>query len=342
MIPIQRQVKVHCGVLAGHIILRESIKKHLTSFTKLYDRYDDTKYLYWKGRSIEAAGEDASQIFQQLIEKRRDYYSRISHSRNRRCIERSSTTENKRIKKTITPFPEVILKRIDRVDALLELGLSKEATAELIYLSKKTTSMDDVVYICSKLQELGQYKYSVRLAVRVPYTQTLLQFVYPLAYWDIVEKLSKKYHVDPLLILAIVREESRFDSEARSSAGALGLMQLMPKTAYRFDKKIKLGIRSSHDILNVKHNLNLGIFYISSLIREFGSYAPAIASYNAGEDTVKKWLQNEKYKAADEFIEDIPYRETRRYVKRVLTTFSEYKRIFSGGEGNIDIPIEKL
>jgi len=311
-------------------------------FAKLYNRYSDTKYLYWKGRCIEASGEDASQVFRELGEKRRDYYGTLSYSRNRGVIEGSSIPENRRIKKTAAPVQEIILKRIDRVDTLLELGLLKEATAELIYLSKKTASMDDVVYICSKLQELGQYKYSVRLAVRVPYTQALLQFLYPLAYWDIIEKLSEQYHVDPLLVLALVREESRFDSDARSSAGALGLMQLMPKTAYRFDKKVKLGIRSSNDILHAKHNLNLGMFYISSLIREFGSYAPAIASYNAGEDVVKNWLRNGKYKSADEFIEDIPYQETRRYVKKVLTTFFEYKRIFSEGEANIDFPIEKL
>jgi peptidoglycan lytic transglycosylase len=322
--------------------LNREYKEASDIFTKLYNRYSDSKYLYWKGRSIEAEGEDASQIFQQLPEKRRDYYSTLSHSKNRSGIERSSITDNQRIKKMVTPVQKGMVKRIDRIDTLLDLGFSKEATAELIYLSKKTNSLDDVFYICSKLQELGQYKYSVRLAVRVPYTQALLQFLYPLAYWDTVEKLSKKYHVDPLLILAIVREESRFDSDARSSAGALGLMQLMPKTAYRFDKKVKLGIHSSNDILHAKHNLNLGMFYISSLIREFGSYAPAIASYNAGEDIVKQWLQNGKYKSADEFIEDIPYQETRRYVKKVLTTFLTYKRIFSEGEEIIDIPIEKL
>jgi soluble lytic murein transglycosylase len=329
------------GIGWTHYMNRE-YKEASDIFTTLYNRYSDTKYLYWKGRSIEAEGEDASQIFQQLIEKRRDYYSMLSHSKNRSGIERSSITANKRINKTVTPVRKVILKRIDRVDTLLELGLSKEATEELIYLSKKTNSIDDVVYICSKLQELGQYKYSVRLAIRAPYAQELLPFLYPLAYWDIVEKLSGKYHIDPLLVLAIVREESRFDSEARSSAGALGLMQLMPKTAYRFDKKVKLGIHSSNDILHAKYNLNLGMFYISSLIREFGSYATAIASYNAGGDIVKKWIQTGKYKSADEFIEDIPYQETRRYVKKVLTTFFEYKRIFSQGEENIDIPIEKL
>ena len=317
-------------------------KKASEFFSKLYDRYGNTKYLYWKGRSIEAGGEDATQIFQQLMGKRRDFYSTLSYARSRRGTEHSFQSGSKGIKKLVTPVQKAGMKRMDRIDTLLEIGFTKEATAELLYLSRKTNSLDDVVSICSRLQELGQFKDSVRLAVRVPYTETLLQFLYPLAHWETVEKLSGKYRIDPLLILSIVREESRFDSDARSSAGALGLMQLMPKTAVRFDKKVKLGIRSSHDILNVTHNLHLGTFYLGSLVREFGSYAPAIASYNAGEDIVKQWLQKGKYKSADEFIEDIPYQETRHYVKRVLTTFYEYKHIVSEGDENIDFPIEKL
>ena len=187
-------------------------------------------------------------------------------------------------------------------------------------------------YICAKLQELGQYKHSVRLAVKVQGARELNQFLYPLAYWDIVEGLSEKFGIDPFLVLAVVREESRFDEEARSTAGAMGLMQLMPGTAYRFDKKLRLGIKSSHDILDVKNNLSVGALYLGSLVKEFGSYAPAIASYNAGEEVVRKWLKTGRYKSADEFIEDIPYLETRNYVKRVLTTFIEYKRLFSSGD----------
>ncbi len=92
----------------------------------------------------------------------------------------------------------------------------------------------------------------------------------------------------------------------------------------------------------MRNNLNVGILYLGNLVREFGSYAPAIASYNAGEDIVKKWLKAGHYKSADEFIEDIPYLETRNYVKRVLTTFSEYRRLFSSDDVTTDIPIEKL
>ena len=168
--------------------------------------------------------------------------------------------------KTVIQVKSMAGKRIERIDSLLELGLLKEAVSEIIHVSKKPSSIDDMEYLCAKLQELGQYKHSVRLAVKVRGARELDQFLYPLAHWDIVEGLSEKFGIDPFLVLAVVREESRFDEEARSSAGAMGLMQLMPGTAYRFDKKLRLGIKNSHDILDVKNNLSVGALYLGSLV----------------------------------------------------------------------------
>ncbi len=142
------------------------------------------------------------------------------------------------------------------------------------------------------------------------------QFLYPLAYMEIIERIAQRYEIDPLLVLSIIREESRFVPDATSIAGALGLMQLMPATAKRFDRNLKIGINNPKDILDIKNNLHIGICYLSNLIKDFGSYTYAIAAYNAGEDAVKKWLKVGKYKSVDEFIEDIPYNETRNYVKR--------------------------
>jgi soluble lytic murein transglycosylase len=168
----------------------------------------------------------------------------------------------------------------------------------------------------------------VNLAIKLPYTENLHHLLYPLAYWDSVKGFSIKYSIDPLLVLSVAREESRFDTKARSPAGALGLMQLMPRTAYRFSSKLKLGIHTTQQIYDTKNNLHIGIYYLSNLINEFGSYSHALAAYNAGEEAVRKWMQKGNYKSIDEFIEDIPYNETKNYVKRVITTFFEYKRAF--------------
>jgi len=313
-------------------------KKASDIFSRLNSAFSNPKYLYWKARSLEKAGEDSEKIYTAIIEKNSDIYSFMSYIRIK-----ESTGQSKTIKhiKPVTGTP-VISRKINRIEALSDLDFSKEAVSELIYTSKNTESMEDIIYICSKMQELGEYKYLVRLALKVPYREEIHRFLYPYAYRETIEYISKKYSLDPLLALSIIREESRFDPDARSVAGALGLMQLMPQTAYRLDNKLRLGLDDSQDILKVKNNLHAGIYYLSHLIKEFGSYAYAIASYNAGEEVVRKWLQKGNYKSPDEFIEDIPYIETKNYVKRVLSTFVAYKRISATGEDMVEIPVEKL
>jgi soluble lytic murein transglycosylase len=321
-------------------------KKAADIFTNLYDTYNDTRYLYWKARSLEADGEDTFSIYRTIVDigKESDFYSIMSYTKCKRSYEQSNIDKTPKFSGTATPTIEnpITPLKNDRVEALFDLGLSKEALLELIYISENTSSMEDLLYICSKFQEQGEYKYLVRLAVKVPHVEELRRFRYPLAYWDIVEGLSGRYSIDPLLVLSVVREESRFDSEAKSIAGALGLMQIIPRTAYRLDNNLKLGINDSHEMLDVKNNLHLGIFYLRNLINEFGSYSHALAAYNAGEETVRKWLRKGNYKSADEFIEDIPYSETRNYVKRVITTFFEYKRISSIEDGMVKFSFEKL
>ncbi|TFG35861.1 MAG: tetratricopeptide repeat protein [Nitrospirales bacterium] len=310
-------------------------------FARLYSSYGNRKYLYWKARSLEASGEEATDLYSALLNNKRDFYSLMTYKKIKAGGGKLAKDQSK-IFKSVIPAGTISQKKNDRIEALTDLGFSREALSELIRLSKNMSSMEDVVYACSKFQEFGSYDYSVRLAKKLPLMESLHQFLYPRAYWPKVEGLAERYDIDPFLVLAIVREESRFDADARSVAGALGLMQLMPKTAYRLDNRLGLGIDNSYEILNVKNNLHLGTYYLSSLVKEFGSYTYAIAAYNAGEKIVKKWRKQKRYRSTDEFIEDIPYEETRNYVKRVLTSLFEYKRISSAGDDAIEISIEKL
>ena len=314
-------------------------KKASAIFSGLYKTYGDSKYLYWKARSLQEDGEDASVLYRTLLRKEREFYSILTYS-----LHKESAGGNWKFVKAVTPAKEVPAapQKMDRVEALIGLGFSQEALSELIYVSKDVDSVDDISYLCSKFQELGNYRYPVRLAARLPYTEELHSYLYPRVHWDIIKPLSEQYHVDPLLVLSVMREESRFDPGARSAAGALGLMQLMPGTAHRFDSMVKVELRNSHDILEVENNIRIGVYYLSHLIKEFGSYAYAVAAYNAGEDAVRQWIKKGQYGSVDQFIEDIPYRETRNYVKKVLTSFFEYKRVAAAGDGGVEIPVGKL
>jgi len=311
-------------------------------FTKLYEEYRDTKYLYWKARSLEASGKDAQELYHTLQKKDRDFYSTLSYIKTEGGLEKSNDCEiPKSLKDAISVRgPLSTTQKIDRIEVLFELGLSKEALLELIHISKTTTSIDDLLYIGSKFQNLGEYNYIVNLTGRLPYIDRLYRLCYPRAYWDTVEVTAQRHGVDPLFILSVMREESMFDPEARSTAGAIGLMQLMPQTAFRLDSNLQLRINNISQIRNIKNNIQLGTYYLSTLIKEFGSYIYALAAYNAGEEKVKKWIQKGTYKSIDEFIEDIPYSETKNYVKRVIVTFFEYKRSPIEEEGIKSSPVQ--
>ncbi|TAL25559.1 MAG: tetratricopeptide repeat protein, partial [Nitrospirae bacterium] len=300
--------------------------KALDAFTELCKVYGSSKYLYWKTQTMEKSGRvgsdsqrDAAPIYKQLAEKERDFYSVLARIKNNQVpgfgfqgLEVSANPQ--------TPIPKPYSS--ERIDILLELGMKKEAVSELTAIARKTVNTGELLSIAVRLQDAGEYRMAILLASKLPYKEAAHNILYPPAHWAAVTELSADCGVDPFIVLSIMREESRFDPEARSQAGALGLMQLMPQTAGVMNRDIK----SREQLCDIKTNISLGARYIGSLMKEFNSLPLALAAYNAGEDTVKKWQKAGSYKSVDEFIEDIPYDETKNYVKRVLTTYFEYLR----------------
>jgi peptidoglycan lytic transglycosylase len=295
-------------------------RKSAGIFSRLYAKYDNPKYLYWKARSLDALGEDTKGLYADLSKTGNNYYGAIASARIGGKL--ASTAPGKE-----PDFaPPSDRRGVERAEALLSLGMTSEAVTELTCLAVKVESPSAVNYVISRLLKLGQYRKAIGMATRGRYSEDLHGFWYPLAYWDDVEPISKRQGIDPFILLAVMREESRFDAGAKSVAGARGLMQIMPKTAYRLDKSLKLGISRDSDIHDARNNITLGAFYLKSLFSEFGSFAHVLSAYNAGEAVTKKWEQQGSYKSDDEFVEDIPYAETRNYVKKVITSYFEYRR----------------
>jgi soluble lytic murein transglycosylase len=296
-------------------------RKSAEVFSKLYAKYEDPKYLYWQARSAEASGEDAKALYSALSKYENNFYAALSAARGKIKAGNFLSAESQG---ETEPGAQ---RQFERADALLSLNMTSEANAELQWIARKIESPPTLVATSSRFQKIGDYKRSVTLVTKMPYSERLHRFWYPLAFWDDVEKASRKHDIDPMIALSVMREESRFDPDARSVAGARGLMQLMPHTAYRLDKSIGLGISRDSQISDVRNNIRLGVYYLKSLFREFKSLPYVLAAYNAGEAIVKKWEQQGKHKAVDEFIEDIPYAETRNYVKKVVTSYYQYKRL---------------
>ena len=298
--------------------------KSAVTFSQLYGKYAELKYLYWQARSLEADGKNAAELYSKLMPAANSFYTVMTYAMNK-----------KPFSKPVSLNPPLIdvsrdkIKKSERIEAMISLDMQKEAITELSIASGKIDTPSDLVYIITKFQELGEYKRVISLACQIPYSEKMHAFWYPLAFWDSLEPIAKKFNVDPLVALSVMREESRFDTNAKSAAGAYGLMQLMPQTAYRLDRSLKLGINRPSQLTVASNNIQLGSFYLRSLFNEFHSLPHVIAAYNAGELAVRAWQDQGNYKSVDEFIEDIPYAETRNYVKKVLTSYFQYKKLSS-------------
>ncbi len=160
------------------------------------------------------------------------------------------------------------------------------------------------------------------------------EMAYPLEYADRISSDAKTNGVDPLLVHALIREESRYNPDALSRSKALGLMQLMPGTAYGVAKRLSVPLSGTQEVLKPEINIKLGTNYLAYTLRRFdGNALLAVASYNGGPNAVQSWFQQHKLAGNadfDIFVENIPFRETRDYVRKVFGSYWTYEQIYGG------------
>jgi len=143
------------------------------------------------------------------------------------------------------------------------------------------------------------------------------QIAYPVSYRSVLNKYATANQLDPLLVSALIFSESRFKEKAISSAGAIGLMQLMPLTAVEVSKELKMVEFIQEDLFNPTSNIQIGCYYLSKLKRRLQSNETwwVLAAYNAGEANVRKWKKDALPNQSK--MEVIQFKETRHYVKKV-------------------------
>lgn len=157
---------------------------------------------------------------------------------------------------------------------------------------------------------------------------SIVRRFYPLKYSESIYKYADKYEVDPYLIAAIIRTESNFNPGAVSSKDARGLMQIMPETGEWISMKMEIKDHSEEKLFIPDYNINMGCWYISDLLKEFGNLELAVASYNGGKGNVQKWLKDTKYSKDGETLSYIPFTETDKYVKKVKVSYNIYKFLY--------------
>jgi soluble lytic murein transglycosylase len=153
------------------------------------------------------------------------------------------------------------------------------------------------------------------------------QSLYPFPYMQTISTWSADRKLNPMLVTALIRQESRFEPKIQSAVGAIGLMQIMPETASEIASQIKV---KNYKLDNVDDNIKFGTWYLDSTHKTYqGNSMLAVASYNAGPGAVSDWVSQSKTQDTDEFVEAIPYGETKGYVKSVFANYWNYMRLYN-------------
>ncbi|NLF80600.1 MAG: lytic transglycosylase domain-containing protein [Clostridia bacterium] len=166
------------------------------------------------------------------------------------------------------------------------------------------------------------------------YKDQILEFFYPRDYEETISANCEEYRVDKWLVMALIREESSFNPDAVSGAGAHGLMQLMPATAEWLIGKGGFDMSAADALHAPGDNIRLGVYYLSLLFASYGKDGPltdpaiVIAAYNAGIGSVDAWLAEGIWDGSEENLSDIPYAETRRHVEHVLRSWRIYQKLY--------------
>ena len=312
-------------------------------------------FLYWSGRAHAKLGHGQqadSRLRLVYTDYANSYYGRLAE----RQLARTGTVATREDVRLVSheQAPALDVKPIPTepvIRLLLANGLYDDALAELQYAQRAWGSSSRVdATIAWIYHQKGELRRAISL-MRRTYPQFLtaggqqlpaeiLQVIFPLAYWDSIKRYSVQRDLDPYVVAALIAQESTFDAQAKSVANAWGLMQIVPTTGRKLARAAGVRRFTTASLTNPDVNIRLGTLYFSELVRQFGGTYYALASYNAGDTRVVKWKAERPALDEDEFIDDIPFPETQNYVKRILGTAEDYRRLY--GTGTVSRSVSNL
>jgi soluble lytic murein transglycosylase len=222
--------------------------------------------------------------------------------------------------------------------ALTEAGLFPDASEEVESRASRIRSSEQAMPFVHALLSMGEYGYAHAVAARTLWGRAFgerapeaLAAFYPRAFASAVESAATRNEVEPYLVWAIMRRESAFRPEVASSADARGLMQIIPPTGTAIAEKLAEPKPNPADLFAPDLNIRYGAWYLSALMKRFAHPVLAAAAYNAGPKATAKWATEKGSLPLDLFVEEIPFRETRGYVKQVVADLYLYRTFYGGG-----------
>ncbi|MEK7989773.1 MAG: transglycosylase SLT domain-containing protein [Thiotrichaceae bacterium] len=290
------------------------IIKFVTDFNDAIEQQD--QWQYWLARAYGQTGKvDKAKAIFEKVAQHRTYYGFLAAERLQQpfAFEQQESELDKAAQQKVLENPALI-----RARELYFLGFINYARMEW-QQALNSLKQDDVKVLASIASQWGWHDRAIRAASKSDLHDDLtLRF--PRPYYDWVLNQAEKREIAFGWVYAIIRQESAFQTDAKSGANALGLMQLLPATARQMANKYKIKLEGERDILSPEKNIELGTGYLRYLLDRFDdNYLLATAAYNAGPSRAKRWRKENSCIAPDMWVELIPFNETRKYVKRVMS-----------------------
>lgn len=286
--------------------------------------------LYWEARSSEKIGRDGRAYVEVVDKYPESYYAMLAERRLGRA---DGSALAGRVPPPAAPVvdpPTSNDPHLVRFEELRLMQLKPLARMELGAYARAAAPPPGE-WLMGAWVSIDGYREAVRAAARegCALDRPSASYCYPLGFWDAVRRSAERLDLDPFLVAALIRQESLFDAAARSSAGARGLMQLIPSTASRVSRDLGRTDFRAEMLDEPQTNIELGTAELKQLLDQYRADLPrALAAYNAGKAAVAKWESRFPRAEDDEFVEAISFRETRAYVKRVLQNRRIYRALY--------------
>ena len=325
-------------------------KKALEDQIALYPSSPETPAaLYWRGRLAEEDNDPgtARAYYQTLSQRYRNYYYGLLGREQLAKVKDGSAAHYPLLdnilantnapKITADPAPDDNL-RLQKAHLLANGALMEFAVRELKGAAEEEKGTWLVPEMVRLYQDAGRYDQAIEylkhstsdyFAVELSnLPRAYWEGLFPKPYWYDLKRFSTSNGLDPNLVAALIRQESEFNPNAVSRSNAVGLMQLLPRVGRDVARQQKLRSFTTNQLFTPAINLQLGTHYFRTMVDKFGAVEYALAAYNAGDDRVQEWQGMAKYRDVAEFVESIPFTETRDYVQAIVRNANMYRLLY--------------
>ncbi len=332
---------------------KEEAKKEFEEQIALYPNGNETSNaLYWRARVAEEENQPAMAraFYQKLSDRYRNYYyAELGRDRLKKLSDMPDPPGEFPLLDRIPPLEhgeKITLEEapadnlhLQKAKLLGNGGLIDFAVRELQAAATEDKGSWPLAETAQVYTDTGHYDRAIEVmkrsvpsyfAVDIPtLPREYWDALFPRPYWSDLKRYSVANGLDPYLVASLIRQESEFNPLAVSRANAVGLMQLLPKTGKNVAKQEGLKRYNATQLFNPTVNLQLGTRYFRGMVDKFGgSFEHALAAYNAGSDRVDEWMGQGPYRDSPEFVESIPFTETREYVQAIMRNTSVYRQLY--------------